>query len=235
VSGCTTPAQPNTEIAIELEGPSGETSVVFVTTDSSGCFNKTVTFPHEGNWNVRTYFSGSKCKAPSESDPTSVSVPPSQGGGGNLPPGSKGLLWYSFHLGHNFPLGSFRRTYNSGPSLTADLEYQFRDNLSLYGMLGYHYFNGQTSAVRDLSYTNLSLDIRGYFPLSTWRGYVQAGSGVYFPNFGPSKFGMNFGGGLNFNIQPKLVLELGTDLHYVDPGGSRRLFVDPKLGIKFRF
>ena len=144
-------------------------------------------------------------------------------------------FWFSFHLGHNFPLGSFRKTYNSGPSVTADLEYQFRRNLSLYGMLGYHYFNDKDNIGPDLTYTNLSLNLRGYFPVSSWRGYVQAGPGFYHPNFGPNKFGFNVGTGLNFPIHPKLAIELGTDFHFVDPGGQNRAFVDPKLGIKFRF
>ena len=229
VSGCTVPAQANTEIAIQLEGPGGQTSVVFVTTDAAGCFNTFVTFPFPGNWQVRTYFRGSKCKAPTESEPTSVQVPPTNFG----PLASR--LWYSFHLGHNFPLGSFRKTYNSGPSVTADLEYVFNDRFSLYWMLGYHYFNGKTPGTTDLTYTNVSLNLRGYFPVSTWRGYVQAGPGVYFPNFGPTKAGFNVGTGLDFNIHPKLAIELGTDFHFVDPGGVNRVFADPKLGIKFRF
>lgn len=144
-------------------------------------------------------------------------------------------LWLSFHLGHNFPLGSFRKTFNSGPSITADLEYEFRRNLSLYGMVGYHYFNDKNNIGPDLTYTNLSLNLRGYFPVSTWRGFVQAGPGFYHPNFGPNKFGFNVGTGLDFPIHPKLAIELGTDLHVVDPGGRSRVFVDPKLGIKFRF
>ena len=144
-------------------------------------------------------------------------------------------LWLSFHLGHNFPLGSFRKTYNSGPSVTADLEYQFRRNLSLYGMLGYHYFNDKDNIGPDLTYTNLSLNLRAYFPVSSWRGFVQGGPGFYHPNFGPNKFGFNIGTGLDFPINPKLEIELGTDLHFIDPGGRNRVFVDPKLGIKFRF
>jgi hypothetical protein len=148
---------------------------------------------------------------------------------------SKNRLWFSFHLGHNFPLGSFRNIYNSGPSLTGDLEYQFRDNLSLYGMVGYHYFDSKTNLVPDLSYTNVSLNLRYYFPVSSWRGFVQAGPGFYHPNFGPNKFGLNLGTGLNFPINPKFAVELGTDVHFVDPGGVNRVFVDPRLGIKFRF
>src|SRR6185369_15025598 len=98
-------------------------------------------------------------------------------------------LWLSFHLGHNFPLGSFRKTFNSGPSITGDVEFQFNRRYSLYGMLGYHYFNDKD----------------------------------------------NVGTGLDFQVHPKLAIELGTDLHVVNPGGRSRVFIDPKLGIKFRF
>ncbi|HEX6185504.1 MAG TPA: VWA domain-containing protein [Pyrinomonadaceae bacterium] len=143
--------------------------------------------------------------------------------------------WFSFHLGYGFPVGSFRREFDPGPSVTADLEYPFRRNLSLYAMLGYHHFHGKGAAAPDLSYTNLSLNLRGYFPAGSWRGFVQGGPGFYHPNTGPNKFGFNVGAGLEFLLKPKLALELGTDLHVVDPGGRRRFFFDPKLGMKFRF
>ena len=226
LSGCTTPAQRNTEIAIQLEGPAGQTTVEFVTTDAGGCFRKIITFPHGGDWNLRTYFAGSKCNAPTESEPMPVTVPQ-----GLLARG----LWFGFQLGHNFSFGSLRKTNSSGPSVTADLEYAYRDNRSLNSRLRYHYFNGKAPGDRDLSYTNISLSTRSYFPVSTWRGYTQAGFGVYIPNFGPTKVGLNFGTGLNFPIQPKLALELGTDFHFVDPWGTKRVFADPRLGIKFRF
>ena len=144
-------------------------------------------------------------------------------------------LWLSFHLGHNFPLGSLRKTYNSGPSITGDVEFQFNRRFSLYGMLGYHYFNDKDNVGPDLTYTNASLNLRAYFPVSTWQGYVQAGPGFYHPNFGPNRFGFNVGTGLDFPIHPKLSIELGTDLHVVNPGGRNQVFIDPKLGIKFRF
>lgn len=144
-------------------------------------------------------------------------------------------LWFSFHLGHNFPLGSFRREFNSGPSITGDVEYQFNRRASVYGMLGYHYFNDKDNIGPDLNYTNVSLNLRGYFPVSTWQGYVQAGPGLYHPNIGPNKFGFNVGTGLDFPINSRLAIELGTDLHVVNPGGLNRVFIDPKLGIKFRF
>ena len=144
-------------------------------------------------------------------------------------------LWFSFHLGHNFPAGSFANRFNSGPSITGDVEYQFRRNLSIYGMVGYHYFNSKVFFVPDLTYTNVSLNLRTYFPVSSWQGFVQAGPGFYHPNFGANKFGFNVGTGLDFPINSKLAIELGTDVHVVNPGGLTRVFFDPKLGIKFRF
>ena len=157
---------------------------------------------------------------------------PGQGGGGG---GGGRRPWLSFHLGYSFPVGGFSKEVDPGPSVTADFEYPLRRNLSLYAMLGYHHFHGKGPAAADLSVTNLNLNLRGYFPAGSWRGFVQAGPGFYHPNAGPNKFGFNFGAGLEFPIQPKLALELGTDLHVVDPGGRRRVFLDPKLGLKFRF
>jgi opacity protein-like surface antigen len=115
------------------------------------------------------------------------------------------------------------------------VEFQFNRRFSLYGMLGYHYFNDKDNVGPDLTYTNASLNLRAYFPVSTWQGYVQAGPGFYHPNFGPNRFGFNVGTGLDFPIHPKLSIELGTDLHVVNPGGRNQVFIDPKLGIKFRF
>src|SRR6202008_936842 len=102
-------------------------------------------------------------------------------------------------------------------------------------MVGYHYFNSKIFFVPDLSYTNVSLNLRTYFPVSTWQGYVQAGPGFYHPNLGANKFGFNVGTGLDFPINSKLAIELGADVHVVNPGGLNRVFFAPKLGIKFRF
>ena len=71
--------------------------------------------------------------------------------------------------------------------------------------------------------------------MGSWRGFVNAGPGVYFPKTGSTEFGFNVGGGLQFQLLPKLVFEVGPDFHFVDPGGRRRVFLDAKMGIAFRF
>jgi opacity protein-like surface antigen len=154
-----------------------------------------------------------------------VVVPP-------VPPKPVRGLDYSFHLGMNFPAGKFSEEYDPGPSLTFDVEYSLRDNLSILGLLGFHYFHSNEN---DLSWTNLSLNARFYFPLVGWRWYVSGGPGSYMPNNGSRKFGMNLGTGLNFPIQPNLSLDVGADYHLVDPSGDRRVFFDVKMGLVFKF
>lgn len=143
--------------------------------------------------------------------------------------------WFSFHLGHSFPLGSFRKEFDSGPSVTVDTEVPFSRRLSVYGMFGYHYFHAQRAGDPNLSISNLSLNLRAYFPVSSWQGFVQFGPGAYFQRPGANKLGYNFGAGIDFPVLTNFAVELGADLHHVDPGGQSRLFFDPKLGIKFRF
>jgi hypothetical protein len=143
--------------------------------------------------------------------------------------------WFSFHLGHSFPLGSFRKEFDSGPSVTVDVEFPFRKNLSIYSMFGYHYFHAPVAGSPNLSIKNFSLNLRAYFPVGSWQGFVQAGPGAYFQNPGANSFGYNVGTGLNFPVLPKLAIELGVDFHHLDLAGTNRKFVDPKLGIKFRF
>jgi hypothetical protein len=143
--------------------------------------------------------------------------------------------WFSFHLGHSFPVGSFRKEFDAGPSLTVDTELPISRRLSVYGMFGYHYFHAKLAGDPNLSIKNLSLNLRAYFPVGSWQGFVQAGPGAYFQSPGATQFGYNVGAGLDFPILPKLSLELGADQHHVSPGERGRLFFDPKLGIKFRF
>jgi hypothetical protein len=39
--------------------------------------------------------------------------------------------------------------------------------------------------------------------------------------------GFHVGAGLNFPLHPKLALELGTDFHFVDPGGQTESLLIP--------
>ena len=165
-----------------------------------------------------------------------LALPGGQNGGSNGDSDGKGRTpWFSFHLGHSFPVGSFRKEFDSGPSVTVDMEAPFSRRLSFYGMFGYHYFHAKRAGDPNLSISNLSLNLRAYFPVSSWQGFIQFGPGAYFQHPGANKFGYNVGAGLDFPVLTNFAIELGADLHHVDPGGQSHLFFDPKLGIKFRF
>jgi M6 family metalloprotease-like protein len=229
VSGCTNPKLPNQEIIVKFIDPDGNPVYHTVMTDANGCFEDFLVTVKPGNWKVEAEYEGGECQGPAISDPGTVFVPP----GITQDPG-RNKLWLSFHLGMNFPLGSFNKTHDPGPSMTLNAEYPFRDNLSAVGYLGFHYFHGERDNP-NFYYTNLSLNLKQYFPVSSFRGYVEAGPGIYFPKTGPSKFGFNVGTGLSFNIQPKFKFEVGPDFHFVDPSGQKRVFVDARMGVAFRF
>ena len=146
-------------------------------------------------------------------------------------PNLKGL-WYSFHLGHGFPVGNMNEPYDPAASITVDFEYPFHDRFSFYAMVGHHYFHG--TAVPDLSFTNLSLNLRAYAFGGTWPLFVQVGPGIYWDNAGNTDGGLNGGVGILFPVHTNLGIEVGADLHGVDRV-SWDWFVDAKLGVRFRF
>jgi M6 family metalloprotease-like protein len=232
VKGCTNPKLANQEIIVKFIDPDGQPVYHTVMTDANGCYEDFLVTVKPGNWKVEAEYEGDNCQGPATIGPGSVFVPPN-GSQGPIDFG-RNKLWLSFHLGMNFPLGSFNKTFDPGPSMTLNAEYPFKDNLSAVGYLGFHYFHGDRGNP-DFHYTNLSLNLKQYFPVSTFRAYVEAGPGIYFPKSGPAKFGVNVGTGLSFNIQPKFKFEVGPDFHFVDPGGQKRVFVDARMGVAFRF
>ena len=104
--------------------------------------------------------------------------------------------------------------------------------MSVLGLFGFHYFHGKDS---DLDWRNLSVNAKMYFPLLGWYWYINGGVGMYSPNIGSDKTGLNVGVGLNFPVDPRLSLDIGVDYHVIDPGGTKQYFIDAKLGIIFRF
>jgi len=238
---CTNPARPFEHITLTYTGPDGKPIYHDVVTDKNGCFEDFLVNPQGGVWSVETQYQGSVCTARTNGRPQTVVVVPG-GSTGGIPPGVRVRLWYSLHLGMGFPTGSFRTSFDPGPSITGDLEYQINDRISIEAMYAFHFFHGKGvgvdvahPAVTNLSYHNLSFNARAYVPFSWARFYVQAGPGIYFPNVGSTVSGVNVGVGLSFPLLTNFKAEIGSDLHIVDPGGTRRLFFDHKLGVAFRF
>jgi hypothetical protein len=226
--GCTNPPLANQLIWVRFSTPSGEAVWHQVMTDAAGCFDDFIVTADSSVWVATAGFEGNDCQGPTESsDPSRP-----QGQGANpFPTGFDRNLWYSLHLGHNFPFGRFGRTYASGPSVTLDLERELRERFSLYAMLGYHYFDAKAAGDDETYLTNLSLNLRVYGAAGPWRRFVGLGPGFYHREGGGNDVGFNLGAGLEFPVLPKLRLETGVDLH----GVKSIRFVDVKLGVKWQF
>ena len=231
-SGCTIPPQPNQKIWVRYVSASGEVVWHEVTTDAMGCFDDFIVTGDSSVWTATAGFEGNDCQGPVET--TDPSRPGEQGGNPVFPPLSGENLWFSLHLGHNYPAGSFRKEYASGPSITLDFERDFRDRFSLYGMFGYHYFDAKTPGSDETYLTNLSLNLRLYGPAGPWRRFIGFGPGLYRDDGGATDAGANLAIGLEFPVLQKLKLETGVDLHAVN-ASPRIYFFDVKLGVKFTF
>jgi|GEM_PF-2075726 len=233
VKGCTNPPKPFEHITVRYTAPDGTTVYHDVVTDAHGCYEDFYVVPGSGPWSVDTTYQGDDCTAVTHTRPTVVIVPP-EGGNGGLQPGGipRGPFWYSFELGMNFPTGSFAKQYEPGPSLTLDLQYPYRDRDAIVGLFGYHYFHGTDGP--NLAYTTLNVDLRHYFPIGARLAFAEIGPGLYRTG-GTVRPGANAGLGLFFPITSTFALETAADLHAVSTSASKRLFIDARFGLVWRF
>jgi hypothetical protein len=233
VRGCTLPAQPNSEIALQLELPGGPTHVVFTQTDAAGCFDKVVNFPTDGNWKVVAYFPGNACKAPTESQPTPVTV--GTGGGGNgIPP--RGAILFGASTGGNWPVGGMRTFFDPGFRFAANAEVQLTPNFRAGAEVGYHQFAQEPAKSPDnLGITNVSALARFSVPTPFSRAFVLGGPGLYYHGSAWNG-GAQIGGGLEVSAASGVFLTVGTAFHGVGgaPRGQSLQWVDGYIGVSFR-
>jgi hypothetical protein len=146
--------------------------------------------------------------------------------------GTSRRVWWSFHLGHDFPLGELSDSHEPAASLTLDAERPLSTAYSAYAMLGHHYFHAKFGS--DLTVSNLSFNLRRYFGGGTWPRFVQAGPGIYSTG-GNTSAGANLGVGILFPVKPNLGLDLGANLHGLHSRHTTSVFLDLTMGVRFRF
>jgi M6 family metalloprotease-like protein len=86
--GCTTPAQPNTQVAVVYTAPDGTKQVRYVTTDANGCYSDTVTVANPALWETQVVLEETDCREEARTPP--------QGGFG--PGGTSTLCWVLWAL-----------------------------------------------------------------------------------------------------------------------------------------
>lgn len=69
--GCTTPAQPNTRVAVVYTAPDGTKQVRYVTTDANGCYSDTVTVVNPDLWAAQVVLEETDCREEARTPPHS--------------------------------------------------------------------------------------------------------------------------------------------------------------------
>jgi hypothetical protein len=144
-----------------------------------------------------------------------------------------GRPWaFSLHTGWAIPTGDFDKYFDPGLNLILDVHYRLMPRIVFVGMFGYNRFK----EIGDDSFywLNFSGNLRYYFtPGGPYRFYVGGGPGLYVPETGDNKFGLNGGFGLNYDIRPGLTAEIGGDYHYLFDSDVE--FFHIHAGLIFRF
>lgn len=157
------------------------------------------------------------------------------------PPNEDGFKRWglSLHAGASFLHGNLNNVFNAGPNFAFDLEYRINKMFSLEGIYGFHHFRGDT--IGPFSFDNMnvhqfSLNGKVYGSTSPVRPFFNFGGGAY--RFQPDttvRGGLNFGGGLQFDVKPKVAVEGVYNFHNIFTSGSNTRFSAVQGGMRFRF
>ena len=116
-----------------------------------------------------------------------------------------------------------------------DYEYRFSEDLSAVGLLGYNQFSAGSSAVSDTHWWNISANLKYHLTPNAWRPFVNGGVGMYVPESGSTKPGLNLGAGVKYTLRSDLFLEIGADYHFVFSSPDEIEFLVPHVGLAYRF
>jgi Mg-chelatase subunit ChlD len=140
--------------------------------------------------------------------------------------------------GYTFPVGNFNTNYKSSYMFGLNLNYHFTPQWSLVGFLGYNHFKAAHPVIPNTHWWNVSANLKYAFTTNLFypfRPYVNGGAGIYIPENGNVKPGVNLGWGLNFSFNANWSAELAADYHHVFASGSPTGFFVTIAGLIYRF
>ena len=140
-----------------------------------------------------------------------------------------------FYLGRSIPISHFNQSYDPGYSVGLDYAYKLKPGLSAVGRLGYHHFRAGTPTVSDTYWWNLSGNLNYHAASGTVRPYIGGGGGIYKPQSGTQRWGVNAALGLDVRLDVRWSLDCGVDYHNIYTSGNDTTFLVPRIGIVGRF
>lgn len=154
------------------------------------------------------------------------------GTGGGAGGGGKYALWGG--LGMAFPHGSFANTHRRGGAAALGVEYKINNDLAAEATLAHHKLNGKGANV-DADVTQLGLNAKFYFLQAPVRMFGVLGAGVYNFDPGSTRFGLNAGLGVQWQLAPQWALEGRYTLHGVANNSPRSSFSSLLVGVRYAF
>lgn len=137
-------------------------------------------------------------------------------------------------FGVAIPHGDFSDFFDPGFSLNAGVEFMITSQFSAEGIFGYHRFGTFFGGSVDF----FQLSANGKFYLvdesSRVRPFVKGGIGAYVSNSGTARFGGNVGGGVLFEVTPRVGIQGSYNFHAVNTDPNLR-FSTVQGGVRFRF
>ena len=143
-----------------------------------------------------------------------------------------GELWISLHGGVTKPYDDWYENtfcFNS----VVNFEYRLRLKWAIVIELAYNDFIWTgPEPIEHFPWWNFSATARYYFPTEKLQPFINAGPGLYIPNEGNLRFGAKFGLGVDYAINNRITLEIGTDFHAILPGNQERLNQNKKTSFQ---
>ncbi|MBN1796947.1 MAG: outer membrane beta-barrel protein [Spirochaetales bacterium] len=140
----------------------------------------------------------------------------------------------SIHAGASLPVGNLANDYTIGFNVIADVSYQITPDISIIAMLGYNYFPAVNSSDDGTSIINITLNGRYTIPISgDFKAYAGAGPDIYVQDFTTLLYGFNVGAGVDYVIDPRIVLEAGVEYH--STFDMQTMFLQGHVGAFIRF
>ena len=136
-------------------------------------------------------------------------------------------------VGVAIPHGEVNDFFDPNIAATADLEYHATDQFSIAGLFGYRRFSSSFSGHENLY--QISAGPKFYLTTDSTRPFVNGGAGAFVDDTGTVRFGLHLGGGLQFQVSPKVALEGEYQFHNVFVGGANFRFSTVQGGVRFRF
>ena len=146
--------------------------------------------------------------------------------------GGKYAIWLA--LGRTFPHGSFNTLHDSGFAGTLGVEYALNPGTSIEGTLATHRFKG-TGAAPDIHVTQLGVNGKWYFGQPAFKPFVTLGAGAYAFSPGSTRFGLNAGAGVQFDVAPRWSLEGRYAYHAIAGNAPNSRYSTVQLGVRYSF